>query len=269
MNASREGAPRSGAFPPPRRQFIQPRPDSSRDRLVQPPLTQSRLSSAKRCAIAVCLCASSACLPAVEVVDTFETAGNPNQWGWANTGGGVYTLQPTGGNPDGWLDSGPSYFTDHPNLTSIPPAGSDLRRALDSAALTGASYDFKRLDAGDCFPQNDTASTFALGLIDLHSDPGGAVITAYVNGKRSPTRPSGWRTVSFTIPSDSVGVPDGWVLNAPAQLNYTWSDLMHNVDGISFLSVSPDDVTFSSCWRLGADNVSVTYGENIFANGFE
>jgi len=177
-------------------------------------------------------------------------------------------LEPTGGNPDGWLDSGSPYYADHPNLTSIPPAGSDLRRALDSRVLIGASYDFKRLDPG-CFPQDDTASTFSLELIDLHSDPGGSVIGAYVNGHRSPIRPSGWQSVSFTIPSDSPGLPAGWVLDAPPELNYSWSDLMHNIDGIRFFSVSPADITFSGCWRLGADNVSVTYGENIFANGFE
>src|SRR5262249_44739070 len=38
---------------------------------------------------------------AVEVIDTFETD-NPNQWGWTNITGSFYTLQPTGGNPDGW-----------------------------------------------------------------------------------------------------------------------------------------------------------------------
>ena len=205
---------------------------------------------------------------AVEVLDTFETD-NPNQWGWTNITGSFYTLQPTGGNPDGWLDSGALYYTDHPNLTSIAPPGSELRRALASGSLIGASYDFKRLDAGNCFPQNTTASTFALALLDLHSDPGGAVIRAFVDGHRSPARASGWQAVSFTIPSDSTGLPAGWTLDAPLELNYTWPDLMHNIDGISFFSVSPDDVTFSSCWRLGADNVSVTYGENIFANGFE
>lgn len=221
----------------------------------------------RRFAIAAFMCALPAVLPAVEVLDTFET-GNPNQWGWTNINGSFYTLQPTGGNPDGWLDSGTPYFTDHPNLTSIPPPGSELRRALGSGSLIRASYDFRRLDPG-CFPQNNTASTFALELIDLHSDPGGAVILARVNGHRSPTRPSGWKTVSFTIPSDSTTLPSGWLLDAPAELNYTWTDLMHNIDGISFLSISPDDVTFSACWRLGADNVSVTYGENIFADGFE
>ena len=222
----------------------------------------------KRYAIAVFTCALIADLPAAQVMDSFETD-NPNQWGWTNADGGAYTLQPTGGNPDGWLDSGTPYFTDHPNLTSIPPAGTALQLALASAQLVSASFDFQRLDPGSCLPQYDLPSTFALELIDLHSDPGGSVINAYVNGDPSPTGVSTWQTVSFTIPSSSTDVPDGWILNAPPELNYTWSDLMHNIDGIRFFSISPDDLTYSSCWRLGADNVTVSYGDKIFADGFE
>ena len=221
----------------------------------------------RRFAIAVFACVLSADLQAVEVLDAFE-GDNPDQWGWTNNSGSFYILQPADGNPGGWLDSGEPYYTDHPNLTSIPPDGTALRLALASAQLIRASFDFRRLQA-DCFPQSDTASTFALELIDLHSDPGGSVISAWVNGHRSPTRPTGWQTVSFDIPSDSTTLPNGWTLLAPPDLNYTWPDMMHNTDGIRFFATSPDEITFSSCWRLGADNVSVTFGENIFANGFE
>lgn len=221
----------------------------------------------RRCLVALSVCAFSSALPAIEVLDTFDT-GNPNQWGWTNSGGSVYVLQPKGGKPGGWLDSGTPYYADHPNLTSIPPPGSALRRALDSGSLLTASFDFQRLDPG-CFPQSTTASTFALELIDLHSDPGGAVISAHVNGPPSPAKTSHWQSVGFTVPSDATGVPAGWVIDAPPELSYTWSDLMRNIDGIRFFSVSPDDVTFSACWQLGADNVSITYSEDIFADGFD
>ena len=58
-------------------------------------------------------------------------------------------------------------------------------------------------------------------------------------------------------------VPDGWELNAPPELNYTWQDLMQNIDGIRFFVINPDDITFDACWRLGADNVTVTYGSAL------
>ena len=47
---------------------------------------------------------------------------------------------------------------------------------------------------------------------------------------------------------------------------------MHNIDGIRLFVVSPDDITFDSCWHLGADNIVVAYDEavdTIAADGFD
>ena len=223
----------------------------------------------KRLIFAIVVCAALTDVCATEVIDTFETVDNPNQWGWTSINGGFYIVQPTGGNPGGWLDSDVGYKTDHPNLTSVPPVGTALKTALASGELVSASFDFQRLDAGSCFPQYDLPSTFALEFIDLHSDPGGSVIEAHVNGDASPTDVSSWQTVFFSIPSQATDVPDGWMLNYPPEMTYTWQDMMHNIDGIRFFSISPDDITYSSCWRLGADNVIVSYGDSVFADGFE
>lgn len=209
------------------------------------------------------------CLPAAatatQVMDNFESGTNPNQWGWTNNDGGHYIIQPSGGNPGAWLDSGTPYYSDHPNLLSIPPDGTTLRAALDSGTLTSASLSFQKFQSG-CFPFYDSPSTFSLALFDLHSDPGGAVIEAHTitgPGSIGVRHLSQWSRASFEIPSDSTdAVPDGWELNAPPELNYTWQDLMQNVDGIRFWVINPDDFTFDACWRLGADNVAVTYGDS-------
>ncbi|HVV97260.1 MAG TPA: hypothetical protein VHC92_08990 [Rhodanobacteraceae bacterium] len=215
---------------------------------------------------------------ATEVVDDFESGTNPNEWGWTNGGGGAFIIEPDGGNPGAWLDSGVPYFSDHPNLTSYPPAGSALHDALASGALVSASADIERLDTSDvenCHPVYDLPSTFTLMLSDLHtvpSDPPTVIEAHTTDGPESPLEgPFPWMTVSFTIPSDATDVPPGWVLNAPPELDYTWADLMHNIDGISFFVVAPDEFTFDSCWQLGADNVTVTYGDGdtIFADGFD
>ena len=198
-----------------------------------------------------------------QVVDNFESGTNPNQWGWTNNGGGAFIIEPTGGSPGAWLDSGTPYFSDHPNLTSIPPDGSALRTALASGTLTSAAFSFRKLLSG-CFPVYTSPATFSLALVDLHSDPGGAVIEAHtIDGPYSigvPVR-AAWNRASFAIPSDSMDVvPAGWELNAPPELNYTWQDLMQNIDGIRFFVINPDDITFDACWRLGADNIVVNYG---------
>ena len=212
---------------------------------------------------------------ATQVIDDFESGTDPNQWGWTNGGGGNFIIQPTGGNPGAWLDSGVPYFSDHPNLTSLPPDGTALRIALASAGLTAASIDIERLDTSDvqnCHPTATEQSTFSLSFIDIHSDPGGSVIEAHNDD--GPISPAGffpWMTVSFTIDSSSTDVPAGWVLNAPPELNYTWQDLMHNIDGIRFFVVNPEQITFDGCSHLGADNVIITYTDNdtVFENGFD
>ena len=213
-------------------------------------------------ALAAMLVPTLAC--ATQVVDDFESGTNPNQWGWTNGSGGNFIIDPDGGNPGAWLDSGTPYYSDHPNLTSIPADGTDLRTALASGTLHSASFAFRQYPSG-CFPVYTSRSQFSLELMDMHSDPGGAIIEAHtMSGPNSIGVPhfALWTHASFAIPSDSTDtVPDGWELNAPPELNYTWQDLMRNVDGIRFFVVNPDDFTFDACWRLGADNVTVTYGD--------
>ncbi|MFI4970055.1 MAG: hypothetical protein ACHP7D_07595 [Lysobacterales bacterium] len=227
-----------------------------------------------RMMMGLALLATAAPLYADQVVDDFESDTNPNQWGWTNNGGGAFTIVPDGGNPGAWLDSGVPYFSDHPNLTALPPAGTALRAALDSGTLHTASIDLQRLDTSavtTCHPVYDLPSMFTLELIDTHTDA--STIEAHTTD--GPASPGGtsfpWTSVSFTIPSEATGVPTGWVLNAPPELNYTWTDLMHNIDGIRFFVLSPDDFTYDACWNLGADNIVVSYGtvDKIFADGFD
>lgn len=208
---------------------------------------------------------------AIDVIDDFES-GNPNLWGWTNSTAGAYTIQPEGGNPGAWLDSGLPYRSDHPNLTSVPAEGTALRTALASGGLVSARFDFKRLDSGSCMPHYTLPSTFSLAFIDLHSDPDGAVIEAHtLDGPETPTGPSDWQSVGFKIPGPSDDVPAGWILNVSPDLGYTWADLLRNVDGIRFFAINPEDITYSACWQLGADNVVVSYEypDRIFADDFD
>jgi hypothetical protein len=232
----------------------------------------------QRLIAAFVLLAAAAPLCAEQVVDDFESGTNPNQWGWTNGGGGAFTIVPDGGNPGAWLDSGVPYFSDHPNLTALPPAGTALRAALDSGTLHTASADLQRLDTSgvtNCNPIYDLPSLFTLELIDTHTVPSEPPTVIEAHTTDGPPSPAGtefpWTSVSFAIPSEATDVPPGWVLNAPPELGYTWADLMHNIDGIRFFVLDPDDFTYDACWHLGADNVVVTYGatDKIFTDGFD
>lgn len=231
--------------------------------------------------IGLTLLALAGPLYAEQVVDDFEAGTNPDGWTWlsGSPGGLSYhgVIQTQGGNPDAWFDSTAPYFSDHPNFTAVPDAGTPLRAALDSGTLHSASVDIQRLDTStveNCHPVYDMASVFTLQLFDLHTldtDPPSLIEAHTTEGPPSPAGTSyPWTSLSFAIPSDATDVPPGWELNAPD--GYTWSDLMHNIDGISFFVLSPSLMTFDSCWQLGADNATVAYGtviDKIFVDGFD
>lgn len=226
------------------------------------------------------LAATPAC--ATQVVDDFESADNPNGWSWLSGSPSSITyngvVRAEGGNPGGWFDSTAPYFAGHPNFTALPPAGSPLRAALDSGRLTAVHVDIQRLDTADiknCHPIHTLPSTFTLELLDLHtigSNPPTPIEAHTIDGPASPGGTSfPWTPMDFSVPSDASDVPSGWVLNAPPDMDYTWTDLMHNVDAISVYAIDPGELTYDSCWRLGADNVVVEYdaGDKIFVDGFD
>jgi len=215
---------------------------------------------------------------AAESVDTFETDANANGWIWVNDLGQVRgVVQPSGGNPDGWFDSEDLFFNDHPEVIGTAPDGSKLRAALASGALLTARIDFQRLDTSgenNCHPIYDLPSHFSIRFGDQHTVPTTprTTIDAFTTAGESPLQgPFPWMTVTFTIPSAATQVPAGWVLNAPPDISYTWQDMMHNIDFIAFGVVDPEDITYSSCWHLGVDNITLTYGDAdaVFENGFD
>jgi hypothetical protein len=235
---------------------------------------KNRSSLLARCLVAAATAVTAFGAFAGEVVDTFESADNPNRWSWQTGGSHYVSILPTGGNPGGWLDSTTSYWSGWPEFSSLPPEGSPLKAALRSGTLTSARVDIQRLDATDagCTSRDNDASVFTLLLSDNHSFTQAAV--GYVSG---PERPAGvsfpWMTIQFAIPPSSAETPPGWTLVLPSGVtDYTWADLLANLDGIHFMAASPADFNYlGDCWDFGADNVVVTYGngDGIFANGFE
>ncbi len=221
---------------------------------------------------ALALLAVAATGSAEEVSDDFESGANPNQWSWTNTQG-VVMITPQGGNPGAWVDTGAPYFAGHPRFSAVPPAGSSLRAALSSGSLHTASIDLQRLDTSQvqgCLPTHTQASFVSLALVDLHSADV-AIEARTTQGPGYPAGPFAWQSARFDIPSDAIETPPGWELVNPSDIDYTWVDLMHNIDGITFYVGDPDQQAFSSCSHLGADNAVISYGagDSIFVDGFD
>lgn len=234
--------------------------------------TTPRLSHLTILGLALLAIAATVPAWAGRVVDDFESGLNPNEWGWANVFGDA-AINPQGGNPGAWVDTGAPYFAVHPYFISEPPAGSPLQVALASGSLQTAAIDLQRLDTTDisgCLPTHLQASFVSLALFDLHSAD--VMIEAHTtDGPAFPFGAFPWLTASFDIPSGALDTPSGWELAVPDGLDYTWSDLMQNIDGIRFFVGNPDQSAFSACSHLGADNAIVMYGgdDSIFANGFD
>ena len=220
------------------------------------------------------LLAATAPVGAQQVVDDFESGTNPNHWGWTTSTASTANIVTDGGDPGAWDDSGVPYMSDHPNFTAVPPAGSPLQAALASGSLHTVSIDMQRIDGSGvegCFPINTASGFFAIELMDLHT--AASVVEAHMTaGPTFPEGPFPWQTASFTIPSDANDTPPGWELDADPDLHYTWTELMHNIDGIRVFVGDPGIRNISYCSHLGVDNVVITYGtygDKIFADGFD
>lgn len=211
-----------------------------------------------------------------EVVEDFESGANPDGWNWANLADGA-TIVRDDGNPGAWMDTGAPYFAGHPYLISVPPSGSALQSALASGRLRSASIDIRRFDTTGvtgCQPTHLQASFVSLALFDLHSAD--LEIQAHTTAAASAAFPAGafpWRSAGFAIPAADPQTPPGWQLDVPPGIDYTWADLMRNVDGVRFYVGDPDQFAFSACSHLGADNVVIAYeaveDDIVFRSSFE
>lgn len=210
-------------------------------------------------AVAVGIVALTARIACAETwTDDFEN-GDPTGWFIVDHA----LVKSTGGNPGGWLDSGLGQVSVNAFFAVLPLDGTPFSAVLSSGSLHSLSFDFAHLLPGECFPVDDrTDQHFALRLLDTHGD----FVYAETVGELVPDMPSPWRNFRFTIPPDGPKTPAGWTLSAPD--GYTWSQLLHNVNGITVFVTDPGLGTHS-CRRIGIDNIVVVYGETVFADGFD
>jgi hypothetical protein len=229
-----------------------------------------------RSRIVVLLLLAPALGAAQTVIDRFDDGTNPNGWYWGNST--QNSIDPSGGDPDGWLDGASDFWTSNPILISRPADGTPLRDAIASGALISASASFQRLSTirdPICSLTDGAPNEYSVVLIDNHTIGTGNGQWIYAWSSQGNARPGGndfpWMTVTFDIPGAAREVPPGWNFSVPPDIDYGWRDLMNNIDMIGFWLKDPTEITFQTCWHLGADNVVVRYGdaEVLFEDGFD
>ena len=208
--------------------------------------------------------------------DEFEAASNPSGWSFGITV--ADTLEPTGGNPGGWLhnDSVDSFA---PILTSDGNIASDFNGDYRAMGVTGISIDARTDDA------NFGAGGREFSLL-LRDTKGTASVNdddyAYFVGSLVPQPGQGWVHYDFDIPSASTaavptGWSGGWVGDGENfRPGIDWNDVIQNVDVVEFWWLNPAFFAIFQTWDVGVDNICINSSvgtvvcdpANINASGF-
>jgi len=206
---------------------------------------------------ALALGAAAASAPALAQTDDFDAGTNPNGWTFGVTTGDV--LEPTGGNPDGWLRN-PLIDSFAPILTSGSTATNALPADMRAAGVT-------RIDVDAI--TNDVSITaggrnFTILLRDTKGTPSvDDDDYAYSVGALVPQVGQGWVSYSFDVPSASTdptpaGWSGGWVGDLSAfRPGVTWSDLITSVDVVEFWWIDPTFFAILQQWDVGVDNIAI------------
>ncbi len=196
----------------------------------------------------------------VALADDFEGGANPNGWTF-----GVWTpdvMEPSGGNPGGWLHN-PGVDSFAPILTSPSSGAGGFHGDYRAMGVTGISID-ARTDAaafgagGRNFSMvlRDTKGTLSQADDDY----------AYYVGSLVPQPGQGWVHYNFPIPSASTdAVPSGWKGGWAGDLEnfrpgVDWNDVIQNVDRVEFWWLDPAFVALFQQWDVGVDNITLQTG---------
>jgi len=197
-------------------------------------------------------------------IDDFDSGQNPNGWEW--NGFVAAIVEPSGGNPGGWLHGGPGLFALMPELTSGPAAAAPFVGDYRTAGVSEFAFDAQILGGPGGF------GPMAVMLID---DNGTSATSddnhAYLLGATSPLTGSGWVHYSFAVPSAFTGaLPAGWVagndffLGAGFLPGYDWNDLVQNVTQVKIFFNDPQIFGITQSWDVGVDNLEIVATPTAF-----
>ncbi|MEM9382815.1 MAG: hypothetical protein AAGB93_22875 [Planctomycetota bacterium] len=198
--------------------------------------------------------------PAAAQTDDFDSGTNPNGWSFNVIPPDV--LEPTGGNPGGWLRN-PLVDSFAPILTTGAGNTSPFTGDYRASGVTRISID-ARTD-GAAFGAG--GREFSLLLRDTK---GTAMVDdddyVYFVGPLVPQVGQGWSSYSFDIPSQSNDIlPAGWTGGWSGDTEnlrpgVTWTDIISSVDAVEFWWLNPSFFAIFQQWDVGVDNISIETG---------
>ena len=200
----------------------------------------------------------------VETFDGEEIEGN-----WSFFGNKEQPFEYTateGGNPGAFLHSPCN------ELACLDTYAPQLRTELGTESIFTGDYQARGVetlgvDLAVFGPEILTTLGRPLSLILSYdpktpTDPNDDIQVVYVGNRNIPQANGQFKKYWFHIPSDSKGLPEGWVIRlgrGTGDDDADWDRIIHSVDQVFFFFGDPDYFFMLQQWELGADNPCITY----------
>lgn len=204
----------------------------------------------------------------VDFTETYETS-TLDVGGWILTTNPqrIRTIEPTGGDPDGFLYGEVSVAVPAWSTASTryqPGVGDAFKHDsvfvgdFDAADITTLAADLDVLQAGNW----SSNRTITLHVARWDATAGAVGLEAFYSLPDIAAPPSGWNHYSFALPARSPSIPAGWQLqrgDGTAGSDADWTALMHQVDLVELVYGRPGYLYPSmGLWDLGIDNIHIS-----------
>ncbi|HVP10044.1 MAG TPA: hypothetical protein VMV94_02535, partial [Phycisphaerae bacterium] len=198
------------------------------------------------------------------LIETYDDGTDVGQWICSNNQPRVF--QPTGGNPDMYLQQG-GFSTSIPNWGTASPRyqpGFNDTYKIDSvfvgdwtsAGVTTLSTDLNVLHVGSW--QNRPVT---LKIMQMDDTGFSVNYSATWSTDNMATPPIGWNHYDFTINAAGGVVPIGWIFtrgDGTPGTDADWATFLSRVDLVQFMYARPGTMyTSFGSWTLGIDNISI------------
>ena len=187
-------------------------------------------------------------------VESFDGGSNQGGWIWGSPGS---SIAPNGGNPGPYLSSGLlDTFAPQPRTSLV---GSVFTGDLRARRVSAIGIDLITTSA------NTTGGRpLTLMLIHDNQTPGNPLddTAAYLMGPNIPHVGQGWLSYDFTVPSQEIALPAGWLLlnmgNIEDPAIHSWVEVTQDVDQLRFFYGDPTFFFIFQQWFVGLDNPRIT-----------